>query len=148
MIKCLLLAGAVALAVVPAAFAGSAEEAQHVVDQFKASFDSADVEGVVRLFAPDATFLGTISPKFITSTEDVATYFQGLRTNTPRTFTIDTQVTVVLADDAVLIAGLDTFSQTQNGQLVLTPARFTFVIARGPGGWQIKHFHSSMRPKP
>jgi uncharacterized protein (TIGR02246 family) len=146
--KTLLLAGAMALAATPAALAGPAEEAQHVVDQFKAAFESADVEGVVRLFARDATFLGTISPKFITETDDVAAYFQGLRTNTPRTFTIDTQATVVLAPDAVLIAGLDTFSQTKDGQVALTPARFTFVIAHEAEGWRIKHFHSSMRPKP
>ena len=146
--RCILLAALIVIAAPLSAFAGPAEEAERVVAQFKAAFDAADVEGVVRLFATDATFLGTVSPKFITDTADVATYFQALRQNTPRSFTIDQSATMVLSDDAVLIAGLDTFSQTKDGAVVQTPARFTFVIARRNEGWRILHFHSSMRPKP
>ena len=34
-----------------------------VVEQFKKAFDATDMQGVVKLFAPDAVFLGTVSPK-------------------------------------------------------------------------------------
>jgi hypothetical protein len=46
-----------------------------VIEQFKTAFDSADVPGVVKLFAPDAVFLGTVSPKLATKTAEIDTYF-------------------------------------------------------------------------
>jgi ketosteroid isomerase-like protein len=45
-----------------AAIAGPKEDAFQVIEQFKRAFDASDVEGVVKLFAPDAIFLGTVSP--------------------------------------------------------------------------------------
>jgi ketosteroid isomerase-like protein len=38
-------------------------EALQVLEKFKAAFDASDVQGVVKLFAPDAIFLGTSSPR-------------------------------------------------------------------------------------
>jgi hypothetical protein len=55
---------------------------------------------------------------------------------------------MVLSDRAVLFAGFDTFSQTRDGQVVETPARFTLLITKNDQGWRISHFHSSVRPKP
>lgn len=130
------------------AFAGPKEEAFQVVEQFKAAFDASDVQGVVKLFAPDAIMLGTISPKIITTTADIDQYFQNLKQFTPRQFKIDEQSTMVLSDRAVLFAGFDTFSLTRDGKIVETPARFTLLVTRNEQGWRISHFHSSVRPKP
>ena len=55
----LLLACALFLIWPVAAFSGPKEDAFLVVEQFKKAFDASDVEGVVKLFAPDAVFLGT-----------------------------------------------------------------------------------------
>jgi hypothetical protein len=41
-------------------------------DQDGDPFDATDVQGVVKLFAPDAIFLGTMSPKLATKTEEIA----------------------------------------------------------------------------
>ncbi len=131
-----------------AAVAGPKEEAFQVVEQFKAAFDASDVQGVVKLFAPDAIFLGTISPKIITTTADVDQYFQGLKQFMPRQIKIEEHSTMVLSDRAVLFAGFDTFSQTRDGKVVETPARFTLLITKNDQGWRISHFHSSVRPKP
>ena len=58
----LLLACALFLIWPVAASSGPKEDALLVVEQFKKAFDASDVEGVVKLFAPDAVFLGTVSP--------------------------------------------------------------------------------------
>ena len=129
-----------------AAVAGPKEEAFQVIEQFKAAFDASDVQGVVKLFAPDAIFLGTISPKIITTTADVDQYFQGLKQFMPRQIKIEEYSTMVLSDRAVLFAGFDTFSQTREGKVVETPARFTLLITKNEQGWRISHFHSSARP--
>ena len=102
----------------------------------------------MKLFAPDAIFLGTVSPKLATTTGDIDEYFQGLRQFMPRSISIEAYSAKVLSENAVLFAGFDTFSQTRDGKAVETPARFTFVITKNDQGWRISHFHSSMRPKP
>jgi uncharacterized protein (TIGR02246 family) len=131
-----------------AAIAGPKEDAFEVIEQFKRAFDASDVEGVVRLFAPDAIFLGTVSPKVITTTVEVDQYFQGLKQFTPRSIVIEEHSAVLISENAVLFAGFDTFSQTREGKAVEAPARFTFLIMKGDQGWRIRHFHSSTRPKP
>ena len=40
------------------------------------------------------------------------------------------------------------YSQTVDGKVVETPARFTLLITKNDQGWRISHFHSSVRPKP
>jgi hypothetical protein len=52
----LLLACALFLIWPVAAFSGPKEDAFLVVEQFKKAFDASDVEGVVKLFAPEAVF--------------------------------------------------------------------------------------------
>ena len=128
--------------------AGPKEDATEVLEQFKRAFDASDVEGVVRLFAPDAVFLGTVSPKLVTTTSGINEYFQGLKQFTPRSVTIEEHATVALSDSAVLFAGFDTFTQTKEGKVIESPARFTLLVTKGDQGWRIRHFHSSVRPKP
>jgi hypothetical protein len=73
----LLLACALLLIWPVAASSGPKEDALLVVEQFKKAFDASDVEGVVKLFAPDAVFLGTVSPVLATKTDQIDKYFQG-----------------------------------------------------------------------
>jgi uncharacterized protein (TIGR02246 family) len=142
----LLLACALFLIWPVAAFSGPKEDAFLVVEQFKKAFDASDVEGVVKLFASDAVFLGTVSPVLATKTDQIDKYFQGLRQFMPRSVTIDEYSTIVVSENAVLFAGMDTFSQTKDGNVIKTPARFTMLITKTDGGWRISHFHSSFRP--
>jgi uncharacterized protein (TIGR02246 family) len=130
------------------AVAGPKEDAFQVIEQFKKAFDNSDVEGVVKLFAPDAIFLGTVSHKLVSTTEGIEEYFQALKQFTPRSISIDAYSSMVLSENAVLFAGFDTFSQTKEGKAIEAPARFTLVITKKDQGWRISHFHSSIRPKP
>ena len=141
-----MLAWTLVLALPMLAVAGPKEDAFQVVEQFKKAFDAADVQGVVKLFAPDAVFLGTVSPKLATKTEDIDAYFQGIKTDTPRKVVFGEYATLVLSDTAVVFAGMDQFSSTRDGKSIELPARFTLVVTKGNQGWRISHFHSSARP--
>ena len=129
-------------------FAGPKEDAFQVVEKFKSAFEASDVDGVVKLFAPDALFLGTVSTILATKTEQIDKYFQGLKQFTPRSFTVESYSAQVISDNAVLFAGLDTFGQTKEGKKIEASARFTMLITKGDQGWRISHFHSSSRPAP
>jgi hypothetical protein len=100
----------------------------------------------LRLFAPDAVFLGTVSPKLITKAEDIEIYFQGIKTDMPRRVVFGEYSTLVLSDTAVLFVGMDQFSSTKDGKTIELPARFTLLVTKGAQGWRISHFHSSVRP--
>ena len=134
------------LALPISAVAGTKEDAFRVVEQFKKAFDASDVQGVVKLFTSDAVFLGTVSPILATQTDQIDKYFQGLRQFTPRSVTIEEYSAIVVSESAVLFAGMDTFSQTKDGNAIRTPARFTMLITKTDQGWRISHFHSSVRP--
>ena len=137
----------VLMAITPmSAIAGPKEEAFQVIEQFKKAFDSADVPGVVKLFAPDAVFLGTVSPKLATKITEIDMYFQGIKVDTPRRIELGDFATIIISDTAVLFAGLDTFSSTRDGKTTDRPARFTFLVTKGDQGWNIRHFHSSWLP--
>jgi uncharacterized protein (TIGR02246 family) len=98
------------------------------------------------LFSPDAVLLGTVDPKLATKTEEIDAYFQGIKTDMPRTVVIGDYATTLLSHTAVVFAGLDVFSSTKDGKTIEIPARFTFVIRKGDQGWGISRFHSSRRP--
>jgi uncharacterized protein (TIGR02246 family) len=144
--KKLVLASAILLAFPVALLAGPKEDAFQVIERFKKAFDASDVQGVVALFAPDALFLGTLSPKLATTPQEFDAYFEGLKQFMPRSVNIETYGTIVLSDNAVLFAGMDVFGQTRDSKTVETPARFTFLITKNDQGWRISHFHSSVRP--
>jgi uncharacterized protein (TIGR02246 family) len=126
--------------------AGPKEDAYQVVEKFKRALDASDVQGIVKLFAPDAVFLGTVSSKLATKPDEINAYFQAIKTDTPRTVKIGEYSTLVLSDSVVVFAGMDQFSSTRDGKKIDLPARFTFVMTKGKHGWRISHFHSSARP--
>ena len=142
----LLLACAVLLIWPATALAGPKEEALLVVEQFQKAFGASDGESLVKLFAPDAVFLGTLSPILATKPEQIAKYFQGLSQCVECSVTIDEYSTIEISENAVLLAGLNTFSRKREGNVTKTAARFTLLIAKTDQGWRIRHFHSSTRP--
>src|SRR6266542_2854954 len=60
-------------------FAGPAEEASSVIDRWLTAFNANDADAVVKLYAPDATLLGTISPILAEAPGPIGAYFSSLR---------------------------------------------------------------------
>ena len=144
-----LIAALMMLAIASPADAGPNEDAFAVIEQFKKAYDTADPPGVVKLFAPDAIFLGTTMQKPTRETAAILKYFQAsAASNLPKKVEIENYEALQLSEIAVLFSGQDTFSQTRDGKTVETPARFTFLITKGAQGWRFSHFHSSRRPDP
>lgn len=130
-----------------AALAGPKEEAFLVLEQWIKAFNASDVDGIVKLHASDALFLGTRSQAVVTRTEDIRKYFErALLSDMPRGAVFSDYSSMVLSDTAVLFTGLSASSRTREGKTITSAGRATFVIAKREDGWRIVHFHRSPRP--
>jgi uncharacterized protein (TIGR02246 family) len=130
-----------------AANAGPKEDALAVLEAWTKAFSASDVDGIVKLYAPDALFLGTASKTLVVKPEGIRSYFENaLLNNRPRGATLKDYAATVLSDAAVVITGLDTVTGVRDGQPFSANGRVTFVVAKRGPDWQIVHFHRSAMP--
>jgi uncharacterized protein (TIGR02246 family) len=130
------------------AIAGPKEEALQVLERWTKAFSDSDVDGVVKLYAADTSFMGTGSKTLVTSTNEIRSYFeQALLQNRPRGAKLGDHSVVVLSDTVVLVTGMDTVTGVRDGQPYSSNGRVTFVLAPRAGAWQIVHFHRSAMPR-
>jgi uncharacterized protein (TIGR02246 family) len=122
------------------AIAGPAEDANGLVDKWSATYSSNDRDALVKLYAPDAILLGTVSPVMSEGTEAIAKYFGPPSGNTNA---IGERRTIVLGDNAVVVTGFYEFTRMKEGQPVPGPSRFTMLLTKRNGEWRIAHHHSS-----
>jgi len=126
---------------------GPREEALDVVAKWAKAFTEADVDGIVKLDAPDALFFGTGSKALATTPEGVRAYFeQALLVNQPKSALLGEHSVAVLSDTTVVVAGLDAAGGVRDGKPDSAEGRVTFVLAKRSDGWQIIHFHRSAKP--
>ena len=144
----LLIAGALFASLCTTAIAGPKEEALQVLEKWTKAFTESDVDGIVKLYASDALFLGTSSKTVVVKSEEIRKYFErALLNNRPRGATLNTHSATVLSDTAVVVTGLDTLTAVRDGNPVSGNGRVTFVVAKRGSDWQIVHFHRSAMPK-
>jgi uncharacterized protein (TIGR02246 family) len=142
-----LFALAVLASLCSTAIAGPKEEALQVVEKWAKAFTESDVDGIVKLYAPDALFLGTGSKTVVVAPEGIRKYFeQALLNNRPRSATLDSNSVMAVSDTAVVVTGLDTVTGIRDGNPVSAHGRVTFVIGKRGAGWQIVHLHRSAMP--
>lgn len=123
------------------AFAGPAEEANAVIDQWSATYSANDRDALVGLYAPDAILLGTTSPVISEGAEGIRKYFQELP-GSGRKNTIVERRTIVLSETSVVGTGFYNFARTTENDTP-RPSRFTMVVTKRDGRWMIVHHHSS-----
>src|SRR5215468_680077 len=124
------------------AIAGPAEEANAVVDRWSAAYSSNDPEAVVKNYWPDAILLGTVSPVMSEGTDAIRKYFSALKGSGNKN-AVGERRTIVLSDSAVVVAGFYEFTGMQDGKPLARPSRFTMLIVKRDGIWNISHHHSS-----
>ena len=130
------------------AAADAKTDALQVIDRWAKAFTASDVDAIVRLYASDALFMGTGSKSVVTKPEAIRSYFEAaLLNNRPRGATLNSYESMVLADNAVLVTGLDTVSGVRDGTPTSASGRVTFVVAKRGADWQIVHFHRSAMPQ-
>jgi len=123
------------------AFAGPAEEANAVIDQWSVAYSANDRDALASLYAPDAILLGTTSPVISEGTEGIRKYFQELPGSGRKNKIIQRQ-TIVLSETSVVGTGFYNFSRTTENDTP-RPSRFTMVVVKRDGRWTIAHHHSS-----
>jgi len=129
------------------AYAGPKEEALTVVEKWSNAFAAADVDGIVKLYAPDALFFGTGSKTLVTEPAGIRQYFEkAMLTDRPRTATLQEPSVAVLSKRIAVVTGLDKITGVKDGKTYTLNGRVTFVIAKRGSAWQIVHFHRSAIP--
>jgi uncharacterized protein (TIGR02246 family) len=130
-----------------AVFAGPAEDAGAVVDRWSAAYTSNEPEAVVKNYAPDAILLGTVSPVISEGTEAIRKYFSPLKGSGNKNV-IGERRTILISENAVLVTGFYEFTSMVEGKPTVRPSRFTMLVTKRDGQWQISHHHSSPRVQP
>ena len=144
----LFLYGFILMASISTATADSKTDALQIIDRWAKAFTASDVDAIVKLYAPDALFMGTGSKAVVTKPEGIRTYFEAaLLNNRPRGATLNSHESMVLSDNAVLVTGLDTTTRVKDGTPISASGRVTFVVAKRGADWQIVHFHRSAMPQ-
>ena len=130
------------------AVAGPKEDALQVLEKWTKAFGDSDVDGIVKLYAADTTFMGTGSKTVVVKSDEIRKYFeQALLNNRPRGATLGSYSAMVLSDTSVVVTGLDTVTGVRDGTPYSANGRVTFVVAKRGPEWQIVHFHRSAMPK-
>lgn len=125
----------------------SATAALHVVERWATAFRESNVDAIVSLYAPDASFFGTGSKTLVTTPAQIRSYFEtALQRDKPRGAELREPSVRVASEDVVIVTGLDRVSGTKDGSVYSTEGRVTFVIEKRGEDWQIVHFHRSAMP--
>jgi uncharacterized protein (TIGR02246 family) len=127
------------------AIAGPQEEALQVVEQWTKAFTESDVDGIVKLYAPDALFFGTGSKALVTKLDEIRKYFKRALSSARVERKLDPSV-MVLSDTVVVVTGLETVTGVRGEKPFSATGRVTFVVAKRGSDWQIAHFHRSSLP--
>ena len=127
------------------AFASPKEDANGVIDRWVEAYNANKPEAVIKLYAPDATFLGTSSPILSEGVESIKSAFERL-SGSGLKVVIDERRMIVLGKDIVLGTGFYTFTRMQDNKPVPTRARFSMIIVKRGNDWLIVHHHSSAVP--
>ena len=142
-----LVAAMALIASVSLAQAGPKEDAYQIVEKCGKACPEADVDGIAKLYAPDALMIGTLGKAVWTKPEQIQGYFDvALNTNKPRTAKLNSSEALVVDDNTVVIAGFDTLTGVKDGQPLSSMGRVTFVLAKRGSDWMIVHLHRSPLP--
>ena len=135
------------IASISLAHAGPKEDAYQVVEKWSKAFTDADVDGIAKLYAPDALMIGTFGKAVLTKPEQIRKYFDvALNTDKPRTAKLNSSEALVVDDNTIVIAGFDTITGVKDGQPTIGMGRVTFVVAKRGSDWMIVHLHRSPLP--
>jgi uncharacterized protein (TIGR02246 family) len=124
------------------AVAGPAEDANAAVERWSAAYNLNDPDTISKTYTPDALLLGTISPIMSEGSDAIVKYFTSSKGSGNKNV-LGERRTIVLGEDAVVVAGFYEFTIMRDGQAVNLPARFTMLVTRRDREWRIAHHHSS-----
>jgi len=143
----LIASGLASLALTLPAFADTRADVEAATAQWIDAFNRKSTADIVKLYAPDAVFLGTSSPVICDTPALVEEYFRSLATLGDATNAVG-EHRVQIFGDVAISSGYYTLTRTQDGKTTRSPARFSFVYQKRGGKWLIVSHHSSAFPPP
>jgi len=143
---CRWLAAALLLSACQSGASRPADDAMQVVAQWAKAFDESNIDAIVSLYAPDATFFGTGSKTLVSAPEQIRNYFGGLQKDKPRGAKLLEHSVKVVSDNVVIVTGMDQVSGVKDGSVYHADGRVSFVLEKRGPTWQIVHFHRSTVP--
>jgi uncharacterized protein (TIGR02246 family) len=139
--------GLLLLGAAPATFADARADVEAATARWIDAFNRKSTADIVKLYAPDAVFLGTSSPVIRDTPALVEEYFRSLATLGDATNAVG-EHRVQLYGDIAINSGYYTLTRTADGKTTQSPARFSFVYQKRGGRWLIVSHHSSAMPAP
>jgi uncharacterized protein (TIGR02246 family) len=131
----------------------STPSAQHQNDALSAlhawidAVNRHDLESIVEIFAPDASFFGTSTQTLVTSSEGIRQYFDVVLKNyVPLKVTLGLVTVSELSPDSAVITGYDKWQVTINGEPVEGIGRLSVAAILRDDQWRIISFHRSAMP--
>ena len=106
-----------------------------------------DLEAIVAIFSPDASFFGTSTQTLVSSSEGIRQYFDVVLKNyVPLRATLGLVTVSELSSDSAVITGYDKWQITLNGESVEGIGRLSVAVALREDHWRIISFHRSAMP--
>jgi len=106
-----------------------------------------DLEAIVAIFAPDASFFGTTTQTLVRSSEGIRQYFDVVLQNyAPLKVALGLVAVSELSSDSAAITGYDKWQVTLNGESVEGVGRLSVAVALRDDHWYIISFHRSAMP--
>tara|TARA_R110001599_G_scaffold185491_2_gene379763 strand:+ start:354 stop:809 length:456 start_codon:yes stop_codon:yes gene_type:complete len=102
-------------------------------------------QAIVDLYAPDGVLVGTIADDIKIGRQEIIKYFNMFVEKKP--CGIITSISTQNYGDYAIADGTYDFTLEEDGKKEVVPARFTFVLRRNKGVWQIATHHSSAQPE-
>ena len=106
-----------------------------------------DLEAIVAIFAPDASFFGTSTQALVSSSEGIRQYFDAVLKNyVPLKVALGLVTISELSPDSAVITGYDKWQVTLNGESIEGIGRLSVAVALRNDHWRIISFHRSAMP--
>jgi uncharacterized protein (TIGR02246 family) len=108
---------------------------------------TSDPDKIADLYAKDGVLWGTLSPSIRSDAAGIQSYFKDACRKLPKLRVEFKDHLVRVYGNAAIDSGTYLFSFEKDGAKSDLPARYTFVLVRDGGRWQIVDHHSSAMPK-
>jgi uncharacterized protein (TIGR02246 family) len=140
----------VGLVVATPAFADDKADVEAAIEYWGTSVADgciSDPNKIANLYAKDGVLWGTLSPSIRSDPAGIQAYFKDACTKLPKLTVEFKDHLVRVYGDTAIDSGTYVFSFEKDGAKTDLPARYTFVLVKDGGQWQIVDHHSSAMPK-
>jgi uncharacterized protein (TIGR02246 family) len=108
---------------------------------------TSDPGKIASLYAKDGVLWGTLSQSIRRDAAGIQAYFKDACAKLPKLTVAFKDHLVRVYGNTAIDSGIYVFSFEKDGAKTDLPARYTFVLVKNGGQWQIVDHHSSVMPK-